>query len=330
MPGRFPDAPDGDRPSRRDDPDQSRPGVEPPAEPEGWTPEEDLGEPEIAEAVADTLEEAIGNALEILGAREDEVEIEVLETGHRGFLGMGKRRPFRVRVTWIDDQDEETIEEEVGEDEQDGEVFVEPEAPPPPAPPVRSAPVRSAPPRPAPVAPPAPARAQAPVPTPLHRSVEAAAGDLPALAARAQEVTEELLRRMGMEASVRVSTTEDEILLSVESDVDDALLIGRRGETRAALEHLVHRLAVPRDAREVLVHLDVNGYWERRIERLRAEALDLAAEAVRDRQEIRTEPLSAQERRVVHRALADDDRVTTESLGAGALKRVAIIPTTGR
>jgi len=115
MPGRFPDAPDGDRDPRRDTSDEDREGDQPEADAESWPGEEDLGEPEVAEAVGDTLEQAIESALEILGAREDEVEIEVLQIGQRGFLGMGKRRPFRVRVTWSDDQDEEVIEEEISE-----------------------------------------------------------------------------------------------------------------------------------------------------------------------------------------------------------------------
>jgi len=326
MPGRYPDAPDGDRDPRREIPDEDREADQTEAAPEAWPGEEDLGEPELAEAVGDTLEQAIESAIEILGAREDEVEIEVLQTGQRGFLGIGKRRPFRVRVTWIEDQDEEVIEEEVSEQEQ---AEARRSEVPPTAPPARPAPPPRAPapaPR-APAAPVAPTRPEPAASAPHRRVPDADPGDIAALAARAKAVTEELLDRMGMVASVQLSTTPDEILLSVESDVDDALLIGRRGETRAALEHLVQRLAIPRDAREVIVRLDVNGYWERRIERLRAEALDLAAEAVRDGQEIRTEPLSAQERRVVHRALADDGRVTTESLGTGALKRVAIVPT---
>jgi spoIIIJ-associated protein len=135
---------------------------------------------------------------------------------------------------------------------------------------------------------------------------------------------------MGMAATVQVTAADDEIHIAIESDEDDALLIGRRGETRAALEHLIQRLAVPREEREISVLVDVNSYWLRRIERLRSDAVNFAAEAVRDGQEVRTEPLSAQERRVIHRTLVDDERVSTESIGTGALKRVAIVPARSR
>jgi spoIIIJ-associated protein len=337
MSGSRSDRTDARRPDPRDAHAAERPSSDPEPPEEAWTPEEDLGEPEVAEAVGSTVEEAIENALEILGAREDEVEIEVLETGRRGFLGLGARRPFRVRVTWIDDLDEETIEEEIldgedpdgpslAEEEIDGEHFADDS---PDEEDVREDPPAFVP------RPPAPASAVAPSPTPRPvQPISSAAEDFPRgldrLADAARATTEDLLSRMGMSATVAVTTAPDEILISVDSPDDDALLIGRRGETRAALEHLVQRLAIPREEREIIVHLDVNGYWQRRVEGLRTEAQELAAQAIRDDQEIRTEPLSAQERRVIHRALVDDERVMTESIGTGSLKRVAIIPASRR
>src|SRR5215468_2710828 len=79
--------------------------------------EEDLVELEYAEALGATVDEAIKNALEILGADADEVEVQVLEKGHRSFLGIGRTTPYRVRVSWREDLDEEVIEEEVSERE---------------------------------------------------------------------------------------------------------------------------------------------------------------------------------------------------------------------
>lgn len=329
MSGRFSDTPESDRRAPRDPDDDELLDAEPDAEAETWTPEEDLGEPEVAEAVGETVEEAIQNALEILGAQEDEVEIEVLQTGQRGFLGFGKRRPFLVRATWLDDLDEETIEEEIPEEETARATAApssvsqetprrassrEPEAP-------AGIPTRPS------AAPTAPARVSDASPPPARA---ASAGNVNQLAERAREATEDLLRRMGMAATVQVTAADDEIHIAIESDEDDALLIGRRGETRAALEHLIQRLAVPREEREISVLVDVNSYWLRRIERLRSDAVNFAAEAVRDGQEVRTEPLSAQERRVIHRTLVDDERVSTESIGTGALKRVAIVPARSR
>jgi spoIIIJ-associated protein len=300
-----------------DDPDSDDANAD---DPDDSSLEEDLGEPEVAEAVGATVEEAIENALEILGAREDEVDIEVLDHGHRPLFGIGRRRPFRVRATWREDLDEEVIEEEVSPEESASAKRPVHADPPAPAP------------RPSPTQRPVAARAfPAPPERPIQPYPPAGLGGEPApslaaLSALAREVTEDLLRRMGVQGIVRAEPREGEVHVDIESEEDEALLIGHRGEARAALQHIVQRLVTPRDERGTPVLVDVNGYWSRRVEQLRSEALDLARDALAHRQEVRTEPLSAQERRVVHRALAGDDRVTTESLGEGALKRVAILP----
>src|SRR5262245_25972832 len=89
--------------------------------------EEELVELEYAEALGATVDEAIKNALEILGADPDEVEVQVLEKGHRSFLGLGRGTPYRVRVSWREDLDEEVLEEEVTEQELAAPPAPEPE-----------------------------------------------------------------------------------------------------------------------------------------------------------------------------------------------------------
>jgi spoIIIJ-associated protein len=104
------------------------------------------------------------------------------------------------------------------------------------------------------------------------------------------------MREMGMEASVSAREHEGDVWIDVESDVDDALLIGRRGETRNAIQHIVQRLIGPRAEMAGSVIVDVNSYWQRRMARLADEARSLAEEAVATGREQRTEPLNAQER----------------------------------
>lgn len=335
MAGRSSD--ERDRDPRGSRPPQP-PGDEPTTDAGTWSPEEDLGEPEIAEAVGETVEQAIANALEILRASEDEVDIEILQEGRRGFLGLGKGRPFRVRITWREDLDEEVIEEEIpvgevassrGPDDDDDEEPVETSPRRPQTPRFAERPPAPAPSAEAPAAPPRQAvvrasRAEQPLPA------GSAPESLVEIAGRVQEITRDLMRRMGIEASVTSSAGLDEVRVEIQSEEDDAILIGRRGETRAALQHVIQRLALPRDDRGITLLLDVNGYWARRRDELREEALAIAEEVAREGEEIRTEPLSAQERRIVHRALADDDRVRTESIGTGALKRIAILPAVRR
>jgi spoIIIJ-associated protein len=362
---------------------------------------DDVLDPEMAVAVGDTLELAIKGALDVLGAREDEVDVEILEEGRRGFLGLGRLRPYRVRVTWRED-DEETIEEELTEEESEVRRRAESSlrrkrgdeaarAPEPrtrelrptrtagrestarvradrdqraePIEPVEraqrsepsgrredrprgrgersrrsSAPARAeleerpARARPAPIVerreerPLAPRQPSYDEPRPpAARPVD----DQPLLE-RARIAAEQILGDMGMEVRVVAREVDGDVWVDVESDVDDALLIGRRGETRNAIQYIVQRVLGPRAEAAGSVIVDVNGFWERRMAHLAEESRALADQVAADGREMRTEPLTAQERRVVHRALADDGRVRTESHGEGDVKRVSILPSSAR
>jgi len=301
--------------------------------------EEETGELEFADALGATVDEAIKNALEILGADPDEVEVQVLEKGHRSFLGLGRSTPYRVRVSWREDLDQEVIEEEVPERESlsppPRESMTAPARPAParPAPrerverrpvppPVASAePTRT--PRPAPPAPAPQPSSFKPVPRPQ-------AQDRPAGAPVAElaDQVRQLLRKMGFDASVDARAQDDEIWIRirVEDEEDAFLLHGRRGETRAALQHLLQRILLPRTEGGPTVLVDINDRWEQRLEDLRGEALELARRAVEEGRPVRTRPLPSEERRIVHRALADRDDVRTHSEGDGREKRVVITP----
>jgi spoIIIJ-associated protein len=145
-----------------------------------------------------------------------------------------------------------------------------------------------------------------------------------AFLALVREEAEAMVRGMGMDATVEVTGSNDEVLVSLETTVDDAILTGRRGETRLAIQAVLSRLVNPRRGAAAHVMVDVNGYWRKRRDSLLDQAKDLAEQAVSTGDEMVTGPLAAEERRLVHRVLADDPRVATESFGEGALKRISI------
>jgi spoIIIJ-associated protein len=142
----------------------------------------------------------------------------------------------------------------------------------------------------------------------------------------ANSVTGELLRLMGVSAEVEAQVDADGLRIAIESETDEALLIGRRGETRAALQQVINRILSKRTGVFTPVLVDVAGYWERRVESLTQDAYDLAERAISSGIKAQSEPLSPQERRVIHRALTNDDRVTTESVGRGLHKSVLVQP----
>ncbi|HEX6174407.1 MAG TPA: RNA-binding cell elongation regulator Jag/EloR [Candidatus Binatia bacterium] len=176
-------------------------------------------------------------------------------------------------------------------------------------------------------------------PTPLERApdpvVVASAAPKPlteaeiaAMGEKAKGVLSEILKRMGIEASVqaKIDHEADEIVLEVVCD-DSGLLIGRKGQTLEALQYLVTRIAGDRQGSEgphILV--DVENYRQRRKKSLEDMALRLGEKAKRQRKTVTVDALSAADRRIVHAALQDDPWITTKSLGQGSYRRLLIIP----
>lgn len=149
----------------------------------------------------------------------------------------------------------------------------------------------------------------------------------------AQGVLMDLLVLMGMEGARvdvrRAEPAHDEeeppLVLDVHgSDVE--ALIGHRGETTAALQH-VTRLIIGREVTgRVNVVVDVDGFKARREQSLRRLAQRLAEQALRTGRTVVLEPMPPHERRYVHLALRDHPEVTTESIGEGDRRKVTIIP----
>ena len=105
---------------------------------------------------------------------------------------------------------------------------------------------------------------------------------------------------------------------------DLGILIGRRGSTLAALQYTVNHMVSRQLKSKALVTVDVEGYRRRREENLKGLALRLAEKVKGTGRTITLEPMPANERRIVHLALASDSQVTSFSLGDGESRKVAI------
>jgi len=144
----------------------------------------------------------------------------------------------------------------------------------------------------------------------------------------AREVVEKLLELMGVKAGVEVSTGQVPLLLNITGD-DLGALIGRRGQTMVSLEYIL-RLIVARKLDSWLpLSLDIGEYKKHREEALKQLALRLAEQVESTRRAITLEPMPANERRLIHLALADHPSVTTSSIGEGEDRKVVILPKQG-
>jgi len=152
-------------------------------------------------------------------------------------------------------------------------------------------------------------------------------------AAVAKEALEELLKRMKLTAQVEIGsdtpeTSESEvapIALEVKGD-DLGILIGRRGETLAALQYIVRLIVARHQKARVPLTIDVEGYRQRRYRSLRELALRLAQKAISTGQSMTLEPMPADERRIVHLALSVNPDVVTQSIDEGEMRKVVIMP----
>ncbi|MFP3974712.1 MAG: RNA-binding cell elongation regulator Jag/EloR [Dehalococcoidia bacterium] len=147
------------------------------------------------------------------------------------------------------------------------------------------------------------------------------------LTARAGEVVEKLLSLMEIEANVQAMETDDTPAINIDiSNGDLGILIGRRGQSISALQHIVNSILSRELASKVRVSIDVAGYKKRRSEELKNLASHAAELVKSSGRSITLEPMPAVERRVVHLALVNDPEVATKSMGFGDRRKVVIHP----
>src|SRR4030042_13905 len=145
---------------------------------------------------------------------------------------------------------------------------------------------------------------------------------------RVAEILDTLLGLMGVQSKVEVLSEELPLGLNINGD-DLGILIGRRGQTLAALEYVIKLIVVRRLKTWVPLTVDVGGYKKQRRDSLRRLALYLAEQVKARRRAMPMEPMPAAERRIIHLALADHPDVTTQSIGDGENRKVVVLPREG-
>ncbi|HVB22852.1 MAG TPA: RNA-binding cell elongation regulator Jag/EloR [Ktedonobacteraceae bacterium] len=138
------------------------------------------------------------------------------------------------------------------------------------------------------------------------------------------DVLQHILRYMNIQATVQVRSTNPLTLNIHGINENLGLLIGRRGETLAALQLLVSLIVGHRTKHRMRIVIDAENYRERREENLRSLALRVAQQVRNYRRSIALEAMPPHERRIVHIALAESKDISTESIGEGDARRVVI------
>lgn len=250
------------------------------------------------EIIAPTVEEAVAKGLNQLGLGEGlgehEVEVEVLDAGSRGFLGLGSRQA-RVRL-WI--RKKEGIHNPNLENEHKQPPQVEKKQ-------ISSSAV------------------------PQLLLVQPDSQEKLILQT-AEQITGELLQKMHLKARLQATMLppqdeNDQPTVMVEVQGEDlSILIGRRSETLNALQYITSLILSKEVGKWVPLIIDVQGYRARRERQLKVLARRTAEQVMHTGRKITLEPMPANERRVIHLELRDHPDVTTESVGEEPNRKVTI------
>jgi spoIIIJ-associated protein len=270
----------------------------------------------VIEAHGEDIEGAIQSGLEQLGLSRDQVSVEVVEEGSRGFLGLGSR-PAVVRLQAKGPAAALAPKptSEIGPDDSPA-ISVTRELPPTE-------------PQPQPV---------------LTKEVEKEAAETGTAAVSeeerqaeieiAVEVTRGLLQHLQIQASVDARLSEPDDLTGERLPIIDlrgrdlAVLIGPQGETLNALQYVARLMAGHVLQRRANFIIDVESYRERRKQALERLAERMAGKVIQGGRAVILEPMPANERRIIHVTLRDHLQVYTKSIGEGRHRQVRILPKT--
>lgn len=252
----------------------------------------------VIEKTGKTVEEAIQAAAEELGVAESELEIKILETPTKRLFGLFGETPAKIRASVKISEPPQVAEPApiVVEEPKPVEEVVQPEEP-----------------------------AIEPVlePSPVE---EPQISERDRLIDAAEEFLREVFAAMNLQVTIEVEEFEDSVELNL-SGKGLGVLIGRRGQALDALQYLLN-LAVNRKStnEKVFFTLDVEDYRRRREEALIKIAKSVAERVIKTRREVRLEPMSRHERKIVHTVLQDNDRVETHSTGEDPYRCVIVTP----
>lgn len=164
----------------------------------------------------------------------------------------------------------------------------------------------------------APAEAQ-PVAAPA-----APAADEPESYARIRAFVSGLLEHMGIQAEIEITARDNGGVNVNLSGSNMGAVIGRRGETLDAIQHLTNYAVNRGSDKHMHISVDAESYRAKREESLVRLAEKMAAKAIKYKRSMALEPMNSYERHVIHTALQDYEGVTTSSTGTEPNRRVVV------
>ena len=274
------------------------------------------------EATGKKLDDAIKNGLAELGVTLDDVDVEILESG-------GWFKKAKVRLTVIENDEiesiikkeekkEEEVEEKVADVKEEKEEVLPVEEKE-----VVEEKVEEKVEEPKPNKERKPKKEKAPFKKPAPPVEKEYPPATEEQVAKAKAYVEGLIKAMNVEGEV-VATSEGNII-KLDIVTTNAMVIGHRGETLDAIQTLAKRMVEDNDS-HVRVVADSQGYRSKREASLIHLAQRTADKCVKKGRKISLEPMDSAQRKIIHSALTDDDRVYTRSEGHEPNRKVIVFP----
>ncbi|PZD96627.1 protein jag [Paenibacillus sambharensis] len=141
-----------------------------------------------------------------------------------------------------------------------------------------------------------------------------------------EQFLHEVAEAMGLQVDINRQTNREGVQLAISGTGDIGMLIGRRGQTLDALQYLANIVANRHSDSFVRIVLDAEDFRERRRKTLVELSDRLAGRVIRSKQEVVLEPMTAQDRKIIHYQLQNHPKVKTYSKGDEPNRRIVITP----
>ena len=307
-----------------------------------------------ARVSARNYDEALTKALIELGTTSDNVDVEIIERGTNGFLGIIGVKPWTLKVTVKKSKDIEVAKKNNTSVAKNVSVSAAPKATPKvreQKSPIEKKDIEK---RDEPVKEPVAQKKEVKVePVDTSKAKETATevvdeytkfygedkyessnkkiltnDELEAVRGVVDGFLNDLFKAMDLpaHANYNFSFKTNELSIVIEGEEDLGVLIGKRGQTLDSLQYILSLVVNKSSESYIRIKLDTENYRKKRKEKLELLAKNIASKVKKTGRFTELEPMNAYERRIIHAVLQGDNMVSTKSVGEEPFRHITIYP----
>lgn len=252
-----------------------------------------------------TVDEAVREAINELNITRDNAEIEVLDEGQKGFLGLIGSKDATVKV-WPKVDETKSILNEIFNEEiepetsqevvqnTDDELEIEDEE-------VSTDEVH------------------------MEEAIKTLDEENEEILSAAREFLGKIIETLELDNIVEMELENNTLNVNVNGDENRlGILIGKRGVTLDSIQYILNLIVNKKSSRYIRVNLDSSGYRDKRKKTLENLAGKMANKVLKTGRSIKLEPMNSYERKIIHTALQDFEGVLTHSEGKDPFRKVVI------